>query len=225
MSSKLLKATIVSFTLAISSVANAGLIYSNGAVDLENFGGWFSDTDGSNWQVYDDFSLSSANSIASIDFWGSFWSSGAFEGDLAFSVNVYGDSGGVDLGNFIGTSTLSVFSQTDTGEDHNNNGTADIYKFSADLDSMINIGDTDSYWISVFATSGTDSTAFTWQEVSDTGNATQWDGSVFNARNVTTAFDLYDQARSENSVDIPEPPVLYLMVLGLAGMVSRRLRS
>jgi hypothetical protein len=221
MSSKILKSMFIGLTLAISSIANADLIYSNGTVDLENNGAFFSDKDGSSYEIYDDFSLSSANTLSSIDFWGSFWRTGVFEADLAFGINVYSGDTSIDLGNLIGSSSLNLFSQVDTGEDHNNNGTADIYQFSADLDSVINIGDTANYWVSVFATSGTDSTRFTWQEVSNSGNSIQVTNGSRNI-NTTLAFDLYSTKRA---MDVSAPSTIAIFTLALIGLAARKLKK
>jgi hypothetical protein len=210
---------IFGLALIVSAgAAKADVIWDNGAPNPNNFGGQFSE---GNWQVADDFSVSQAYSIESTQFWGSYWPTGAVPATGGFTATVFGDNSGIpDISIVVGTSTLTAISVTDTGFDHNNNGTADIYDFSMLLDSPIILPGAGTYWFSVYFAPDILGTDFTWQETGTDGSGSfyQYDYSSANWFHIfnETAFNI--SGSTPTVVAVPEPSSLALFGAGLAGL-------
>jgi len=156
---------VVSLAVSLQQ-SHAGVIYDTGGIgtpDGNNFGGYFSQAN-HGYMVADDFSLSSPDTIRSVTFNETHWSTGVIPVPDDFVVRVFAPSGNPLLpGGLLATSTLSVVSVTDTGINHNNNASANVNEYVADLDSPIFIPSPTPFFFSVQSLS-TASTNFTWQE-------------------------------------------------------------
>jgi hypothetical protein len=166
-------------------------------------------------QLLDDVTLTSPATARSVTWWGAF---GPFNNTpvtpVSFELIFYGDDGGApDLSNVLSTTTVSVTSLTDTGDDLN---AMDVYVFQANLTATALPGGA-RIWFSVLAdTENDEDDSFLWRMSTRPGisaqRRTDEDTATVYAEGVNRAFVLDDET-------VPAPPVSITSFKSLGGDV------
>ncbi len=208
---------VASATLA-APPASATVIWDQGGIEPLVNGANFSQ--GSS-RLADNFALATANSIQSVEIWGSHWSTGVEPAAPAFHIAIYQNAAGLP-GVLIGSSDLSVISREDTGFDHNSNGAANILHYGLDLDAEILL-DAGDYWLSVWL-DDVPGTNFAWQRVASLGpNVGSSDGgATWGAGGGDVAFRLNGAAIGAAAVPVPAALPLLASAVSALGFVARR---
>ncbi len=206
-----------------SNLAAAAMIYDNGPPNFENIGANFSE--GTN-RVAADASFGSAVTVRGIEFWGGYWPSGERPPTDLFTLDIYANAGG-SPGALLQTTNLTVSSITDTGFDHNGLLGANILDFEMNLQTPISLS-AGTYWVSVVAAPGLDSTNFFWQDtgldgvtIGFTNRQSQNFGATWPSAINEQAFNLTNTAFQV----VLEPTSLALLGLALAGLGFSRRKS
>jgi len=160
-------------------------------------------------RIYDDFSLTDTTILNKITIWASHWSSGVVPSVLDFGINFYNDTG-TSLGSLVTSSTLSVVSSTDTGIDHNNNGSANILAYELSFDSAVSL-DAGDYFLSVFLQTDAPGTYLAWQRINTSGRSIQ-----YTLGSPTSWGDLAWKLEStSDATPVPVPAAFALLPAGL----------
>lgn len=199
----------------------AGLAMSAGSAQadvlleqLPNFANaYFSDYSGNfpDQELADNFTLSSANTINQITFWGVYYPSNSPSDN--FTVNIYADSGSNLPGALLSSQPITT-SRTDTGVDAFG---VDFYEYTASLSSPFAAAGGTQYWISVVNSAGNPASSWGW----GTGNG---DANGAYSLDSTGSWNQLGESlavRLENVV--PAPSSLALAgLMGLGAMRRRR---
>ncbi len=216
-----LQTALVCCSLSFGVATQAGVIYDNGDIFPLVQGANFSE---GHYRLADDFSLAADEALRSVQFWGSHWVSGTSPSVEQFTLSVY-DSQAGEMGNLLATSSLSLIEKLDTGYNHNNVQSADIWSFTMDLTSEILLS-AGHYFLSIWSEDNP-GTSFAWQRSSasgmsyhsyDSGLSWTTGGTGNNAWNISNEF-------AGSVVDVPEPGSVALICLGLIGLAAARRKA
>jgi hypothetical protein len=156
----------------------------------------------------DDFSLSSATSVAGVIFWGRQATGSSFE------LTIYNDLAGLP-GSAVGSESISVSSMLVSDSGLNDQSANDIYEYRADFVNPISLSGSTPYWFGVRYEGGD----WRWYESVSTGTHALQSGSGWASFPGDMAFQLSDSAV------VPEPgsiAVLSFAAVGLAFGAWRR---
>ena len=208
MNIRFIKATFVGLALFVSGYANAGLIYDNGGPSTDN--GYQL---GSGYETADDFILTTASDINSVEFY--FQNYNGITGwgqDITYSF--YNDNSG-SIGSLIATGNGQNVTPVDSGLAWCCGG-GNAWSVNFDLASTLSLN-TGHYWLGLSGASGSNPWWVT------TSGISGYNGKV-NGSNTSYdfAFSLSGDVQSQ---DVPEPSTLAIFALGMIGLASRRFKK
>lgn len=207
---------------------NAAVIWDNGAPNPGNNGALFSEV-GSIFEA-DDFTLATNETLRSVEFWGTHWSTGVEPATEIFTVSIYADNVG-NVGALVGTSALLLINKTDTGFDHNALPGANILDFQMDLVTPIPLP-AGTYWFSVVSNDNP-GTSFAWQESGADGagnfQSSNDSGATWGANTNILSFNLSNNFIGSLTPSAQPVPTLtewaiFLLILSL-GFIGFRMTT
>ncbi len=199
----------------VAPATAAAVIYDNGGPDGSR--GWWSDFDGSNQQMADNFVLGAgSNTITGVNWSGSYYSTNSPATTDNFLIRIFGDLGGVpDTNPIYSFSVGNAVNRVDSGID-DATWSIDIYNYSAAIPSTTLVAGT-TYWLSVVNDTSGYTDDWLWENSNPVGGSAfrLGDGNSWSAHSTELAFQI-------TAVPEPETYAMLLAGLGLLGFAVRR---
>lgn len=195
--------------------AAAPVIYDNGGADGSR--GWWSDFDGVQQQMADNFVLGAgSNTITGINWSGSYYSSNTPTIADNFVIRIFSNSGGVpDVSPIYSFNVGNAVNRVDSGID-DATWNIDIYNYSAAITSTTLVAGT-TYWLSVVNDTSGHTDDWLWENSQPVGSSAfrVGDGNSWSAHSTELAFQI-------TAVPEPETYAMLLAGLGLLGFMACR---